>query len=134
MQLLQQAPAADSAAAAAGPAGNAAVLPVQLRQFMAVGASGMPAAAAAVVDNKAQLKQQQGELAGSSSRTIGSSSNSSKDNDALQQAQGVVVVSRFASYGAAAGDLQPPLLQVVRQLLYGQAGSTKDASEDGKGA
>jgi hypothetical protein len=45
---------------------------------------------------------------------------SSGGNAAAGQADGVVAVTRFASYGAAAGDLSLPLLRVVRELLYAQ--------------
>jgi hypothetical protein len=120
LQLLQQAPAADSAAAAVSPAGHAAVLPVQLRQFMPTGALNIPCAAAAV-DSAGQLIQQEGAPASGSSRHSGRRSGDSLGNTAGQQAKGVVAVSRFASHGAAAGDLQLPLLQFVRELLYGQA-------------
>lgn len=91
------------------------MLPVQLRQFMPAGAVHMPAAAA--VDSNVQLIQ----LEGASASGGSSDHSSSSSNAAAGLAEGVVAVSRFASYAAAAGELPLPLLRVVRELLYGQS-------------
>jgi hypothetical protein len=90
---------------------------MQLRQFVAAGMSGLPAAAA--VDSTGQLTPpQQGTSADRpSSDSVASSSGGSA---AAAQADGVVAVSRFASYDAAAGEMPLPLLRVVRELLYVQ--------------
>ncbi|KAF6251753.1 hypothetical protein COO60DRAFT_1644678 [Scenedesmus sp. NREL 46B-D3] len=132
-----------AAANAVGPAGQAAVLPVQLRQFMP--AAAMEVSAAAAVDSAGQLTQQQQGAPATSDSSSSSSSSSSNNNKqrctissaagnaqdraAAGQGDGVAAVSRFASYGAAADDVPLPLLQVVRELLYGQAHHSIGAEE-----
>jgi hypothetical protein len=90
---------------------------VQLRQFVAAGAGGLPAAA--TVDSTGQLTQPQHRTSGDETSSD-SATSSSSGSAASVQTGGVVAVARFASYGAAAGDLPLPLLRVVRELLYGQ--------------